>query len=195
MRRKLSRLLLIFCLIGVVVWFAGAGRFLVVSEPDTADAMLVLEGENDVRLQRGLELLRQGRAPILIIDAIADERVFGLTKPEIATAYIKKLPPVESNHIRICSILAQSTQQEARAAEPCLHAAGAHKVLLVTSDYHTRRARLIFRHELPKYEVHVVSARDFKVFGQNWWTNREWAKTIVSETARLVWFHLIDRWR
>ncbi len=195
MLRTLARVFVALCLVGAIVWLVGAGHFLVVDEPNSADAMLVLEGENDVRVQRGLKLLHAGRAPLLILNAVADMRVFGITKPVIAEEFVKTLPPADAARIRICPITALSTQQEARAAGVCLRDAGVHTVLLVTSDYHTRRARMIFRHELPQFDIHAAAAPDPKSFGQKWWTDREWAKTMLSETSRTAWFQLVDRWR
>jgi len=68
-------------------------------------------------------------------------------------------------------------------------------VLLVTSDFHTRRALSVFRHEIPGYEYSVAAARDDAQFGDKWWTHRQWAKTFVNEWLRLIWWSAVDRWR
>jgi uncharacterized SAM-binding protein YcdF (DUF218 family) len=68
-------------------------------------------------------------------------------------------------------------------------------VLLVTSDYHSRRALEIFRHEVRDYNFNVASSYDDSVFGTAWWRHREWAKTALSEWAKLAWWEAVDRWR
>jgi len=67
--------------------------------------------------------------------------------------------------------------------------------LLVTSDYHTRRALSTFRKKAPGIEWTVASLSDPTEFGVKWWQRREWAKTLVGEWERVVWWHLVDRWK
>ena len=68
-------------------------------------------------------------------------------------------------------------------------------MLIVTSDYHTRRAMTIFRHHLSQYQFSVAAARDPSRFGDAWWTNREWAKVTLDEWLKLLWWEVVDRWR
>jgi uncharacterized SAM-binding protein YcdF (DUF218 family) len=67
--------------------------------------------------------------------------------------------------------------------------------LIVTSEFHTRRALMIARHRLPQYEIHVAAARNPLEFGEAWWTKREWAKTTFDEWTKLIWFEMVDRWQ
>ena len=71
---------------------------------------------------------------------------------------------------------------------------GAKSVLIVTSDFHTRRALEGFRREFPERED-SVAARNDEGFGSRWWTHRQWAKTFVDEWLRLIWWKAIDPWR
>jgi uncharacterized SAM-binding protein YcdF (DUF218 family) len=68
-------------------------------------------------------------------------------------------------------------------------------VLIVTSEFHTRRALSIFRHELRGKSFSTAAARDDREFGTRWWQHRQWAKTCLYEWLRLVWWNLVDRWR
>lgn len=68
-------------------------------------------------------------------------------------------------------------------------------MLIVTSDYHTRRALTIFRDHLKQYQFNGAAARDPSRFGTAWWTNREWAKATLDEWMKLVWWEAVDRWR
>src|SRR6476646_657059 len=45
----------------------------------------------------------------------------------------------------------------------------AHRILIVTSAYHTRRALAIFRHRLPQYQWSVAAAPDESAYGTDWW--------------------------
>jgi uncharacterized SAM-binding protein YcdF (DUF218 family) len=67
--------------------------------------------------------------------------------------------------------------------------------LIVTSDYHTRRALRTFQREAPDYEFSVAAAYDANEFGGQWWRHRQWAKVNFEEWLRLIWWELVDRWR
>jgi uncharacterized SAM-binding protein YcdF (DUF218 family) len=70
------------------------------------------------------------------------------------------------------------------------------RVLLVTSDYHTRRALDTFRRQLPQYHFSIVAVHDNSSFSPiGWWRRRQWAKTTVLEWSKLVWWKLVDRWK
>jgi len=182
-------------LVAILLFGLGAavsGRFLVVDEPKSADILMVIAGETDRRPARGLELLAQGFAPRMILNVPAGPKIYQWTQPELAAKYIQGLPG--GSRVTICPITGLSTKAEAGDAESCLRQAGARRVLLVTSDYHTRRALSVFSRELPGYEFSVAAAYDPREFSTSWWQNREWAKTNLNEWLRLMWWELVDRW-
>lgn len=178
-----------FLVVGFVV---ASGRLLVLNKPAKADVILVLAGETDRRPARGLELLDQGLARQMILDVPAGKKIYQWTQLELAQKYVDGLPDAKS--ISICPIVGLSTRDEARDASNCLRSATGRNVLLVTSDFHTRRALEIFRHEVRDYHFEVAAAFNPNEFGTQWWRHREWAKTAVSEWAKLVWWELVDRW-
>jgi uncharacterized SAM-binding protein YcdF (DUF218 family) len=190
--RKL-RFLLIVVLASALIFSLSSGRFLLIDNPQPADVIVVLAGETDQRPRRALELLARGYAHQVILDVPADAKVFGVTTQQIAGQYVSQLPQRES--VSICPIFGLSTKTEAPDSGRCIAKTGAHKVLLVTSDYHTRRALSTFQHELPQYQFYVAAARDPRQFGIPWWERRQWAKLNLDEWLRLVWWELVDRWR
>ena len=191
---RFSRLfVLLLILVTLAVLASHAARFLVVDEPQKSDAIVVLAGETNVRPVRALELLHQGFAPHVFLDAETRDRIYDQQLVEIAQRYVSGLG--EEKRVTICPITGFSTLAEADDAARCLPSIGAHKVLIVTSEFHTRRALLIFRHRLPQYQFSVAAARNSAQFGEAWWTNREWAKTTFDEWLKTVWFEVVDRWR
>lgn len=189
--RKLAILALV---VALVMFGRSAGRLLVVQELRHADAILVLEGEADRRPALGLDLLRRGYATRLILDVASAARIYERPATELARQYLQSWPPELASASSVCVITAQSTKAETRDARRCLDAAGARSVLLVTSDYHTRRALSIFRHELPEWQFGVAGATDPGEFGVRWWQRRQWAKRTFDEWVRLTWWELVDRW-
>jgi hypothetical protein len=153
----------------------------------------VLAGETDRRPQRALELLSQGYAHRIVLDVPNNAKLYEFTQIELAQKYIQDLP--QAAPISICAIDGLSTKDEAQEAERCLQREGAKSVLIVTSDFHTRRALEIFRREFPGVEFSVAAARNDEGFGNRWWTHRQWAKTFVDEWLRFIWWKAIDQWR
>ncbi len=190
MKRPLLLVLLLVIAFGVF-----AGRLLVVNAPEKADAIVVLGGgSDDNRYYRGLELLRTGYAPRMYLDALADTQKFGHRETEYAQKFVEESAGADVPRVKVCGIIGDSTVAETAAVAHCLKADGAHRVLLVTSEYHTRRALSIFRKSLPGYEISVAAAPDVR-FGVKWWQHREWAKMTLEEWEKLMFWELIERWR
>jgi hypothetical protein len=177
----------------LVTFCANAASMLVVDHPKKSDVILVLAGETDRRPARGLELLGQGYGRLVVIDVPAAARLFGFTEVDLAEKYVQSLP--QAALVSVCPIEGLSTRDEARDAEECLAHTEGSRVLLVTSDFHTRRALSIFRQEVQGKSFSVAAARDDTQFGTQWWKHRQWAKTCVDEWLRLLWWNVVDRWR
>jgi len=170
-----------------------AGRLLVVDKPERAEVILVLAGETDRRPARALELLAQGFASHVVIDVPAGARIYDSSQVELAERYVQNL--AQREQVSVCPIDGLSTKDESRDAEKCIEKQHGSRVLLVTSDFHTRRALSVFRRELPSYSFSTAAAHDDTQFGTRWWTHRQWAKTCFEEWLRLIWWSGIDRWR
>jgi DUF218 domain-containing protein len=190
---RISRIVRFLILLLALAWLIGnSAKFLVVDDPQHADAMLVLAGETDRRPARALELLNQEYAPHVVLDVPADELVYGSPLSQLAQNWVSAQP--QSKAISVCPIHGLSTKAEAVEAAQCLHREGARSVLIVTSDYHTRRALSEFQKEAPDLTFHVAATYDPTQFGVRWWQHRQWAKMNLDEWLRLVWWEFVDRW-
>jgi DUF218 domain len=176
-----------------VILAAKAGDFLVIDAPHRSDVILVLAGETDRRPQRALELLAQGYGRHIVLDVPTNARLYEFTQIDLAQNYIRDLP--QPALVSVCPIDGLSTKDESKDAEKCLRRVGAKSVLIVTSDFHTRRALDVFRREIPAHEYSVAAARNDEGFGSRWWAHRQWAKTFVDEWLRLIWWKAVDQWR
>jgi hypothetical protein len=176
-----------------VVLAAKAASFLVVDAPRPSEVILVLAGETDRRPERALQLLAQGYGRRVVLDVPTNAKLYEFTEIQLAEKYIQDLP--QGAAVRVCPIDGLSTKDESKDAEKCLAREGGNRVLIVTSDFHTRRALYIFQREVPGHEYSVATARDAEQFGARWWTHRQWAKTLANEWVRLLWWEVVDRWR
>ena len=188
-----SKLVFVAIIIIAALLFAtNAGKILVEDDPLRSDVIVVLAGETEYRPALALQLLDRGYAHRVLLDVPAASEIYNITQLQIAQQYVNSLP--ESHAIDICPIEGLSTKAESRDVAKCLaHELGT-TVLIVTSDFHTRRALSIFRREIPGKTFSVAAAHDPTQFGNHWWRHREWAKTCVDEWLRLAWWNVIDRW-
>ncbi len=178
---------------GVLLLLAAkAADFLVIDEPRPSDLILVLAGETEKRPERAALLLAQGYGRRVVMDVPADAHIYGFTEVDLAQRYVQALS--QAREITVCPIVGLSTKEETKDAEKCLAGTGAKRILIVTADFHTRRALDIFRHELPQYEYSTAAAYNSQAFGSRWWTHRQWAKMLLDEWLRLIWWKCIDRW-
>jgi DUF218 domain len=176
-----------------VAFLANAGKMLVEDAPQPSDTILVLAGETDRRPALAMQLLEQRYARRVIIDVPAAQQVYGFPQVELAEKYIQTLPHAAA--ISLCPITGLSTKLESHEAGKCLDRFEGKGVLIVTSDFHTRRALSVFRREVHGKTFSVAGSHDTVQFGEHWWRHRQWAKTCLEEWMRLLWWSVVDRWR
>ena len=196
----MKRFLLVAAIIFVLcaaLWFLQRGGQLVVNNAEKSDAIVVLAGsEADARYWRGLELLRAGYGRHLFVDAVTGVS-YGHSLADLARDFVARTAGPDASRVDVCAVDGDSTKDEAPQVYTCLQSLQPppRSVILVTDDYHTRRALSIFRNRLPQYHWSAAAARNEFLFGQPWWQRREWAKTYLTESEKLVWWELFDRWR
>jgi uncharacterized SAM-binding protein YcdF (DUF218 family) len=152
-----------------------------------ADALVVLDGgEFELRLAAGLSLLRRGYAPRLLVMQSSYHRAQHGRAQDAADE--------QPGEVFLLDCSAVSTAEEALEACPVLKRWACSSVMIVTSWYHTRRARTIFARRLKNEGVRVsiypVAVPNAGVRG--WWKSGKGRRTVVLETAKLLatWLHL-----
>jgi uncharacterized SAM-binding protein YcdF (DUF218 family) len=164
---------------------AGMGSYLVNADsPEKADMALVLAGDGDGnRILKAAQLARQGYVSKILVSGPSG--IYGQYECDLAIPFAVKAGYPESYFVHFENE-ARSTQDEARDAVKRLRHFSAHKVLLVTSDYHTRRAGKIFRTAAPDLQFIVVAAPDTSFTTDGWWHNRQGEKIAFNEWMKTV---------
>jgi uncharacterized SAM-binding protein YcdF (DUF218 family) len=88
---------------------------------------------------------------------------------------------------------AANTREEAEALKGLVANRGWHRVLIVTSNYHTRRTRFIFERVFPSnVTVRVSAAHDSEFDPEHWWETRLGVKLFTGELIGYVvaWWEL-----
>jgi uncharacterized SAM-binding protein YcdF (DUF218 family) len=159
---------------------AAMGGFLVKADlPEKADIALVLAGDSDGnRILTGAGLVRRGYVSRVLVSGPSG--MYGHYECDLAIPFAVKAGYPESYFLHF-EHEARSTKEEASHAVARLRQLGAHKVLLVTSDYHTRRAGKIFRAAGPDLQFVVVAAPDVSFTPDGWWRSRQGEKIFLME--------------
>jgi uncharacterized SAM-binding protein YcdF (DUF218 family) len=159
----------------------------VVEDPlDKADALMVLSDDNFYadRATRAAELFREGKAPLVVA---CGRRL----RPDAGIAELMEHDLVErgvpKDKILRFAVDADGTTEEAEALAKLVKTKKWRKIIVVTSNYHTRRARYIFRQVFPQdIEIRVASARDGDFDPESWWQKRKSTKLLVREMAGML---------
>jgi uncharacterized SAM-binding protein YcdF (DUF218 family) len=136
-----SRTLVTGLVLAVILgWGAATARIVLFpaeDAPGRADAVVVLSGSKHARLDRGLELVRERVAPVLVISAGLD--------PDRPEAH-RLCTAGRGDGFRVLCFEPNpdSTRGEAEAVGRLARQNDWRRVLLVTSRFHVTRARMIF---------------------------------------------------
>lgn len=172
-------------------WLPAIGWALVRDDgPAKADIAVVLGGDfYGHRILRAGELVRQGYVPIALISG--PPGVYGFYECDLAIPFaVRHGYPARFFLPFPAQVL--STRDEARTILPALQSRHVHRILLITSDYHSARAAHTFRSAARSLgcdiEIRSVTATDEFFRPGSWWKSRqsqkvvfdEWTKTIAS---------------
>ena len=161
-----------------------AGNFWVVQDPLAhADAILMLSDDNygGDRASRAAELYRSGWAPVVVASGRMLRPYAGIS--ELMDRDLQNRGVPAGNVLRFPHNAA-NTREEAEALRGLVAQKGWHRVLLVTSNYHTRRASYIFHKVFPaNVIVDAVAARDLEFDPDSWWESRQGTKLFFLETV------------
>jgi len=161
-----------------------AGYGLIHSDaPDRADIAVVLAGDpQGHRIEKAAQLAKAGYVPQVLVSG--PPGVYGINESDLAVQFIEHkgypaqwfIPFPDPSH---------STKEESGYILRELQRRNVHRFLLITSDYHSARARRIFLATERKMgyapPFRTVAAPDEFFHADSWWRNREAQKTVFIE--------------
>lgn len=179
-------LLLLSLLVSAIFYpltLTALAKFLIFSErPAPADLIVILGGDFwGPRALAGAKLGAEGYAKhVLISGPPYNDR----PESELSIRFL-----VEKGFRRDLFIsfpnMTRSTVEEAIAVCPELHRLAARNVLLVTSEYHSRRANLVFRLFCPDVRFRSFAALDTQFEAENWWRNGRYRRVFYTEWEKI----------
>ena len=171
------------------LWLRAMGSALVYDEaPAKADAAVVLAGDYfGNRLLKGIELVKQGYVPVVLVSG--PRGYYGNTESDMAIRWAVQQGYPEDWFIAVPHT-ASSTRDEAVVMLKEIHRRNIHSFLLVTSNFHTARARRLFL----STERRMGGGTGFRVIAScdpyytlaGWWRTREGLKTAFFEWVKTL---------
>jgi uncharacterized SAM-binding protein YcdF (DUF218 family) len=186
-------ILLVLVLLCAILYWARhpilrfAGESWVVDAPAAhADALLLLGDDNFYadRATHAAELIRHGVAPVVVASGrrlrpsagIAELQEHDLIERGVPKDKIIRFPQDADNTLEEAAALARLSSER-----------HFHSVIIVTSNYHARRARYIFEKVFPPtITVTVAGAHDGDFDPENWWEKRKSQELFVHEVMGMM---------
>jgi uncharacterized SAM-binding protein YcdF (DUF218 family) len=171
------------------LWLPLLGSALVYDDgPAKADIAVVLAGDyGGHRIEKAAQLIREGYVPAALISG--PPGFYGLHESDYAIAYAVR-QGFPAQWFIAFPHAALSTREEAPAVLAELRRRNVRSFLLVTSDYHTARARRIFLAAGralgggPSMRTVAVPGELFRP--DSWWRDREGQKTAFFEWSKTI---------
>ena len=188
LRRTLIVLVVLILVLGAGYrpLLTAAARFLIVADPlEKADVIVVLAGgRRDERVRQGAELYKEGYAPLVLLSG--GEEMVGISVPELLRRQAR------AHGVPAAALLFEpgstSTGEQARFLRPILEGRGLRRAIVVTSSYHTRRTRYLFRREFAgsPVEIRVYPVQQDVFSAAAWWTREQDTEIVVLEYIKLA---------
>jgi len=170
-------------------WLTALGKALIHDDgPAKADVAVVLGGDYwGNRILAAANLVRAGYVPAVLVSG--PPGFYGTNEADAAIQYAVRqgcpaqwFIPVAHNDL--------NTRDEAGSLLETMRRRDIHSFLLVTSNFHTARARRLFlaaeRRMGGGPQMRVVAAPDQYFKADSWWRNREGRKTFLMEWLKTV---------
>lgn len=141
-------------------------------------------GRADERVRQAAELYRQRYAPVVLLSG--GEQMVGISIPELQRrqALARGIPA----RALLIEPGSTSTREQAERLRPMLERRGVRRAIVVTSTFHTRRTRYIFR---KVFRGSGIDVRVYPVQGdwfnpEAWWTRDQDTEQVVLEYIKLA---------
>jgi len=164
-----------------------AGESWVVEDPlQKSDAIIELSIDNFYadRATRTAEIYRQGFAPLVVASGVRLRPYAGvseLMEHDLIERGVPKEKILRYPHD------GENTREEGEALAKLATQKNWKSVIIVTSNYHTRRTRYVFRRVFPEnISVSVAGARDGDFDPERWYEKRKSIKEFVREVVGMA---------
>jgi len=172
-----------------VLLMLGMGHLLVVADPlKEANAIVVLSGGEDARLQEAISLYQEEYADVVILT----ETGAVLEGYDATYSSEQRLALIDAGilptAIHVVGKHAASTREEAKLIRTQVANTDVHTLIVVTDPYHTLRTRLIWNDVFKDSGVELIvrPARGSWYKAETWWLSSAGWENTINEYAKLA---------
>ncbi|AIQ70686.1 YdcF family protein [Paenibacillus graminis] len=180
-RRKRILFLYLPVLLVLTLCFFGAGRFLQFNQsPKKADAIIVLSGGTG-RIEDAVELYKSGYAPYLLLSN--SKEITSASGDMLQTALALGIP----DDAILTEDAALSTYQNAKLTLPIMKQHGFTSAIVISSDFHMRRVKLLFDHVYNHSGIKLTYVgSDSGYNAKRWWGDKYSRETTFNEYTKMI---------
>ena len=166
-----------------VQWLPVLAWILISAEaPRRADAIFVLGGDQyGERILHAAALARQGYAPKVYVSGPSG--IFDHYESDLSIEFARRRGYTDVTFLALENDC-KSTRDEAERYLPEFRRLGFKRILVVTSNFHTRRSGRIFRAVAQEPEIHMMAAAAREFRPADWWLRRQDQKNLFMEWSK-----------
>jgi len=193
LKRSLLLTSIIFSILIVIsiFEFINMGNHLKIKENiQEVDAIVVLSGGGTERIKRGVELYLQKKAPLLVVSGSAKDG--SISNAESMMIYAVKHGV--KKHDVLMDHFSKNTFENSQNSL-ILFDETPKSIILVTSDYHQKRALKTFKYTFPQITtIYNAPAESYFWIPEKWWANTKSFHLTLTETLKIWWGTLTGNW-
>lgn len=178
----------------LALWALGLAAFIFLiptsatQDTTNTDAIVVLTG-GGLRLERGLSLLIEGRAPLLFVSGVKEGvQLSALLHNKEVEALASKAPLAKIE----LGYKARSTLQNAEETTEWVIAHKIKSLRLVTASYHMPRSYWVMKHAMPDVAITPEPVFPAEFYRNGWWLTQNGLTLVVSEYHKYLATLLAD---
>lgn len=191
---KIRKVVKFICIIVALILFIGAGSFLVVNEkPIKSDVIIALGGDTNIRTDYSVRLFKEKYSnKLLFTGGIIDSNTNDI---EAIMMQDRALELGISKKNIILESEALNTYDNAVNCKEILKAHGYKSAIIVTSNYHMRRAELVFKKVFEDTNIKLTfcSVKDYVYNPTLWFLHWSSIKIVFSEYLKLIGYFVKGR--
>jgi len=162
--------MLLLSLVGYF-FLRAAGAYLIIADDLTpVDAIIIMGGGDEGRMNEALELYREKYARIIVLTetGVRIEELDYLQSFDLRIQLLNNGVP--SGNVLITDSEATSTLEEAHAVKQLLERRKFSSAIIVTDPYHTKRTSIIFKDIFSEQDIRLY----FRPVTPSWYNSRTW---------------------
>jgi len=167
------------------------GNWLIINDKlEKVDVLIVISGDKGERLQHAVNLFHKQYADYLLVSGCNHREHLNSYTPAMRKQALSLGVPSENI---IMDLEANSgTGDQANNVMKILKEKKINSAILVTSNFHTRRAKIIFNRACQKDNIEILISypKINAIHFNEWWKNGLIRKIVAIELIKLIWYWL-----